>query len=103
MQRADEIVNHLEGRFLGLRRKRASDIFLSEGFAELAVSGLNTTLPARLQFLRSRHCFAKEIEILIDEFRRERGGGCGNQMPAQIDFPVGQRSGGQLCVEALEK
>src|SRR6185437_14367197 len=37
MQSADEIVNHLERRFLGFGRKRAGYVFLAEGLAELAV------------------------------------------------------------------
>ena len=46
---------------------------------------------------------AVEIEVFFHEVRGKRGREGAQQVPAQIDLPIGKRHGFQLLVQRLEK
>src|SRR5690242_5595295 len=64
---------------------------------------VHATLPARLNLLGAGQRAAVEVEILVHELAGERRGRTGDQMPAQVSLPVGNRRRFQLFVERLEK
>ncbi len=97
-----DLLRHLNGRGLQLRRKSLANVLLPQRFAQLVVDVLDAALPARLQFLRATQILAIEIEILVNERRGKIGGAGIGDMEAQIDFPVVERDRASCAFRSLK-
>src|SRR5205807_8550131 len=74
-QSRDQILDHPLRARAGRGRESLLDVNLTERLAQSAVGRADTALPTRLHLLRAREVLAVEVEVLLDELRRERGRG----------------------------
>ncbi len=102
-ERGDEIVHHLFGAGFGLWRKIFLHVDFTKRLAKILVGGLGAALPAWLQFRRAGKLLAVKIKILLHKSFGKGRSGVVDHVPAQIDFPVGQRRGCKLVVQFLEE